>query len=331
MVMKKPKISIIVPVYNLESYLEDCLDSILNQTFRNIEVILVNDGSIDVSGFICDAYAKKDERVRVIHKEYGGVSSARNIGVKVAKGEFIGFVDGDDRIHEDMYKVLYDLCQKTNSDISICKLGREIEGKLINGHGEQFVKEMDNFEAMKQMFQGEIYRFSLCNKLFRNSCFSNNTMFPLGRIHEDLATTYLLFSKARKVIYTNYIGYIYVKRENSILTSIYNEKRLDAYYAWDEILMFTNRYYNRLSPVVSKCFAYWVLDNINYINNQVEDDQKRKEYMFTIQKYTKRYSDLVHKHTQLSKRCKIIFLLLNKSVKMLNLTLKLSKLKKVHR
>ncbi len=331
MTTRKPEISIIVPVNNLESYLEDCLNSILEQTFKNIEVILVNDGSIDASGFICDDYAIKDERVRVFHKEYGGVSSARNKGVQEAKGNFIGFVDGDDRIHKDMYKNLYDLCQKTRSDISICKLGREIEGKLINGNGKEFVKEMDNFEAMRQLFQGEIYRFSLCNKLFRKSCFSNKTMFPEGRIHEDLATTYLLFSKAEKVVYTNYIGYIYVKRENSILTSTYNEKRLDAYFAWDEILLFTNRYYKRLSPVVSKCFAYWVLDNINYINNQVEDDQKRKEYMFTVQKYTKRYSDLVQKHTQLSKKCKILFLLLNNSVNMLNLTLKLSKLKKVHK
>src|SRR5690625_2396860 len=125
---RNTKISIIVPVYNVEAHIGKCLDSILNQTITNIEVIVVNDGSTDQSGLICDEYAKRDKRIKVIHLNKAGVSVARNVGVKKATGDFIGFVDGDDYIAHDMYKKLYEACIQTKSDISICKLGRKIDG-----------------------------------------------------------------------------------------------------------------------------------------------------------------------------------------------------------
>ena len=169
-----PKISIIVPVHNVELYLVQCIESILAQTITDYEVVLVNDGSTDRSGEICDELALRDNRIKVIHKEYGGVSSARNEGVKKANGIYIGFVDGDDRIDSEMYKNLYDLCVDTASDISICKLGREINGKLINDSKENlYTKKMTNHEAMEQLFRGVLFRFSLCNKLFKRTCFDN--------------------------------------------------------------------------------------------------------------------------------------------------------------
>ena len=117
----KELISIIVPVYNVEQYLDDCLISIINQTYKNIEIILIDDGSTDKSGKICDEYAKKDSRIIVIHKENGGVSSARNAGLRIAKGAYIGFVDPDDWIAEDMYEVLYSNAKKYDADVSVCK------------------------------------------------------------------------------------------------------------------------------------------------------------------------------------------------------------------
>ena len=114
-------ISIIVPVYNVEQYLDDCLVSILNQTYKNLEIILIDDGSTDNSGKICDEYAKKDSRIIVFHKENGGVSSARNAGLRIAKGIYIGFVDPDDWIAEDMYEVLYLNAKKYDADVSVCK------------------------------------------------------------------------------------------------------------------------------------------------------------------------------------------------------------------
>lgn len=195
-------ISIIVPIYNVDNYLEKCIDSILNQALEEFELVLVNDGSTDNSGAICDKYSNKDERVKVIHKKNGGVSSARNVGIKNANGDYIGFVDPDDYVDIDMYKKLYELCIKSNSDIAICKLGREINGNIINKSDDEGLLELNNLEGMRELFKGELYRFSLCNKLFNKKCFEN-IKFPEGRIHEDLSTTYKLFANSNKSIYTN--------------------------------------------------------------------------------------------------------------------------------
>ncbi|WHY85192.1 glycosyltransferase [Neobacillus novalis] len=315
----KPVISIIVPVYNVEPFIEDCLNSILAQSFSNLEVILVNDGSTDKSGDICHEYEKLDRRVKVINQEYGGVSAARNAGVKVAQGVFIGFVDGDDRIDKDMYTKLYCLCEETNSDISICKLGREINGELINEEEEVFIKEMDNTEAMRELFKGDLYRFSLCNKLFKRKCFEN-IQFPEGRIHEDLSTTYRLIANADKAVYTNYIGYIYVKRENSILTSKFNQKRLDAFIGWDEILLFMNEKYPKLSKEYISCFVYGCVDNIYYILNQVTDKEASRKYLKKIQQSAMTYQRAIIKNEILSKKYKYIMTLLYYNVGLLLLS-----------
>ncbi|MBS4179143.1 glycosyltransferase family 2 protein [Lederbergia citrea] len=289
----KPGISVIVPVYNMRKFLHKCVDSILSQTFSDIEVILVNDGSTDESGIICDQYAKWDIRVKVLHKENGGLSSARNAGLKIAKGEYIGFVDSDDYIDINMYKDLYGLCKETNSDIAVCRFGREVSGNLVAEVQQKMVKEMDNLEAMRQLFRGELYRFSVCNKLFRNRCF-DNIVFPEERIHEDLSTTYKLFSNANKIVFTNEVGYIYVRREHSILTSRFNEKRLDIFIGWEEILTFMKREYPLLSSEVYSCFTYACIDNVYYILEQVTNKKERKKYLLHIQYYVRRfYQDMI--------------------------------------
>lgn len=312
----KPIISIIVPVYNVEPYLENCIKSILTQNFSSFEVILVNDGSKDKSGKICDEYAQIDTRVKVVHKENVGVSSARNIGIEMALGDFIGFIDGDDRIDENMYRELYRLCVETDSDISICKLGREIDGHIINFDQDLYIKEMDNTEAMKQLFKGTLYRFSLCNKLFKKHCF-DNIQFPEGRIHEDLSTTYKLFANSKKIIFTNYIGYIYIMRENSILTSTFNEKRLDAFIGWDEILTFMRERYNHLYKEIIPTFAFWSVDNVFYILNQVINKKERDNYLISIQKLVRRnYKDII-KNGSLSFRYKYLITLLYLNIRLL--------------
>ncbi|MFT4412579.1 glycosyltransferase family 2 protein [Fredinandcohnia humi] len=322
----EPVVSIIVPIYNVEKYLKSCIESILTQTLTDIEVILVNDGSTDGSGKICDEYAASDTRVKVIHKEYGGVSSARNVGVKTAKGEYIGFVDSDDRINKEMYRELYHLCKDTHSDISICFLGREINGKLINQHSNKiYTQIMDNEEAMRQLFKGVLYRFSLCNKLFKKSCFEN-IIFPEERIHEDLATTYKLFANAQKVIYTNYIGYIYIKRENSILTSRFNKKRLEAFVGWNEILPFMSNKYPQLSETVFSSFGFWCVDNVYYILNQVENKEDRNYYLDMIQKYVRQYYKEIIKINSLSFFYKYLITLLNYNTRLLILSNNMKKL-----
>lgn len=307
-----PKISIIVPVYNVEAYLEKCVESILNQTFTDYEVILINDGSTDRSGRICEEYAMKDDRIVVIHKDNGGLSSARNTGLAFAKGDFVGFVDSDDYIGSNMYKELYDLCVNHHCDIAVCKFGSDTENKSDHVNGEYQII-MNNQEAMEQLFRGVLFRFSVCNKLFRKQCF-NGVQFPNGRIHEDLATTYKLFSKAKKVGFKNFIGYVYVKRIHSILNSQYNSRRLDSFLAWEEILKFINEEYPQLYGISIASFTYWCLDHLNYIFQQVEDKQEKINYINRIKKILLVYQEEIVRNKNLSFQYKIELLILISSV-----------------
>ncbi|MCR2822026.1 glycosyltransferase [Lederbergia panacisoli] len=309
----KPEVSIIVPVFNVEDYLVRCIESIISQTIKNIEIILVNDGSTDKSGQICDKYAIVDQRIKVIHKENGGLSSARNAGIKIASGFYLGFVDSDDYINPNMYKNLYELCQKTDSDIGVCRFGREINGNMATEFQEKMVIELDNIKAMRQLFRGELYRFSVCNKLFKKPCFEN-IMFPEGRIHEDLSTSYKFFTNAKKVVYTSEIGYIYVKRDGSILTSKFNEKRLDAFLGWDEIIPFMTKNYPNLSREYISCFAYGCLDNVYSILHEVMDNKIKIRLLLVIRQIVRSYYKKIIFNELLSLKDKFILSLLNYNV-----------------
>lgn len=319
-----PIISIIVPIYNVGKYLPKCIESILNQTFKNFELILVNDGSTDNSGVVCDDYAKKDTRIKIIHKSNGGVSSARNAGLYVAKGEYIGFVDPDDYIDKNMYEKLYRLCIDNNSDIAICRFNREINGKIQNKESTEEIIELNNMEVMNELFKGNLYRFSLCNKLFSKKCF-NDVLFPKERIHEDLSTTYKLFANSKKAVYINYCGYIYVRRENSILTSTYNEKRLQAFIAWDEIIEFIDKNYYEIIEQVIATFTYWCVDNILYILNQVNNSKKKNNYLNIIQKYTTKYYIYIKRNNILSRSYKLRIRIFNINYKLFILGRKIRK------
>lgn len=319
-----PIISIIVPIYNVGKYLPKCIESILNQTFKNFELILVNDGSTDNSGVVCDDYAKKDTRIKIIHKSNGGVSSARNAGLYVAKGEYIGFVDPDDYIDKNMYEKLYRLCIDNNSDIAICRFNREINGKIQNKESTEEIIELNNMEVMNELFKGNLYRFSLCNKLFSKKCF-NDVLFPEERIHEDLSTTYKLFANSKKAVYINYCGYIYVRRENSILTSTYNEKRLQAFIAWDEIIEFIDKNYYEIIEQVIATFTYWCVDNILYILNQVNNSKKKNNYLNIIQKYTTKYYIYIKRNNILSRSYKLRIRIFNINYKLFILGRKIRK------
>ncbi|MCD2502901.1 glycosyltransferase [Clostridium sp. NSJ-145] len=308
--MMKPIISIIVPIYNVEKYLPKCIDSILNQTFKEFELILVDDGSLDNSGRICDEYSKKDKRIRVIHKENCGVSSARNVGVESSLGNYIGFVDPDDYIDKYMYQKMIDMCTIKNADIAICKFVREINGQISEAKDGFYIRELDNVEGLRECFKGILYRHSLCNKLFKKKCFEG-IRFPEGRIHEDLSTTYRLLANSNKSVYINYSGYIYVKRENSILTSTFNEKRLQAFEGWKEILSFMLENYPELKEQVIATFAYACIDNMIYVLNQVNNKNIRNKYINYIKKYSKKYSKMINKNYLLTNKNKIIINVLN--------------------
>lgn len=236
-------ISVIVPVYNVKDYLVDCLDSILNQSYKDLEIILVDDGSTDGSDAICDAYEDKDERIRVIHQENRSLSVARNVGMSVAKGEYIAFVDSDDALELDMYEKLHSAITASNADIAICgfhqfsedridyyqttnALNREIDGKILES--VCFFQYIDTF------------RFMVWNKLYRTDALRGIEFIP-RQIHQDIHFQNLVMQGNNKICYLNEGLYKYrVNRQGSTNTKKFKTTRLGFIEEFASILEYLN-------------------------------------------------------------------------------------------
>ena len=214
-------ISVIVPVYNTERYLRKCLDSLCRQTNRNLEIILVDDGSTDDSGSIADEYARADHRIRVIHQENGGLSAARNAGISVANGTYIGFVDSDDYISERMYETLYQAIVREKAAIAICSYDWvDEEGNLIPH--EKYIRNgvLTSVEAQEKLNQieGNYYYTTVWNRLYKREVFDLVT-FPVGRWKEDEFVAHELFYRAERIATVSASLYFYVQRKGSIMRS----------------------------------------------------------------------------------------------------------------
>lgn len=224
-------ISIIVPVFNVEPYLQRCIESLINQEYGDIEVILVDDGSTDGSGAICDRYAKIDKRVKVIHQEYQGVSGARNSGLEVALGAYIMFLDSDDEAHPQYVGKLYQTLIDNELDIAQCCLIRIKNGKRVNElEVKNGVRIFSGLEMQMKIFERNRY-FSmvLCGKIFKKKLF-DGLHFPVGRINEDESLIYLLMYRSERVgIIDDYLYYYHYNSE-SITEKRYNIHRLDSFY-----------------------------------------------------------------------------------------------------
>lgn len=211
--MNEVQISVIVPVYNVERYLEKCIASICSQTFADLEIILVDDGATDRSGAICDEWARKDSRIRVIHKENGGLSDARNAGIEIASGEWFMFVDSDDAITPDTLAQMHQAAVEHDCKIAVCNIVRIYD----DGGTEPFYNPVNEltvwdgqqrFETLKQP--------SACNKLFRADLF-REVRFPKGKFYEDTFIYHILAHRAKKIVLTGHDGYYYLSRRESIL------------------------------------------------------------------------------------------------------------------
>ncbi|MCU5701902.1 glycosyltransferase, partial [Bacillus cereus] len=225
-------ISLIIPVYNAEKFLPRCLDSVKNQTYNDLEIILVNDGSTDYSGLICDEYAQKDKRFTVIHKENGGVSSARNIGLDVASGKYIGFVDPDDWIETNMFENLYHLIEKNKADIVACGYIREtVDGIILNKNIESDVKILNKEEALNTILNPNGFRGFLWNKLFSVDVLNKDfKMYFDENIHfcEDLLFCCQAVSNSRNIVYDSTPYYHYIIHSNNASQSQFSLKKLTA-------------------------------------------------------------------------------------------------------
>lgn len=218
-------ISVIVPVYNVEEYLPRCVDSILSQTYRNLEVILVDDGTKDKSDVICDEYAQKDPRVRVIHKKNGGLSSARNAGIDVAKGEYLGFVDSDDWIEPDTYEHMLMAALKYDAKL-VCAGRYDVDGQT----GEKSVglcpgkeEKISGTELVRRIFVWENIDSAAWDKLYHRTLF-RSIRYPLGKICEDIPTTYRIALDAKWAVMCDKPVYNYLHRPGSITTASISEK-----------------------------------------------------------------------------------------------------------
>ena len=227
MTITPPLISVIVPCYKVEKYLPRCVDSILRQTYGNLEVILVDDGSPDRCGEICDDYAKKDSRVVVIHKENGGLSDARNVAIDQARGEWITFIDSDDFVCEDYVEVLYKLATELDCECSICRFKAIREGeKLILPDATNHKEKIQSLKAVEQMFYQEKFDNNAHSKLYHKRLFESGIRFPKGMVFEDLAITYKLLLQSNGVAYTDGELYYYLLRNDSI-EGKYNPKKVE--------------------------------------------------------------------------------------------------------
>lgn len=227
-------ISVIVPIYNVEKYLYECIDSICRQTYNKLEIILVNDGSKDNCGKICDEYAKRDKRIKVIHKENGGLSSARNAGLDIAKGEYISFIDSDDKIANNFFEKLYKLSKINNADIVECNF-LKFENEITVTETKENIKVYSSREMQHRLYSDENIRTKVVwNKLYKKYIYKN-LRFPLGKINEDEFCTYKAFDNCKKnIVIINLPLYYYRYNPTSIMGSKFSIKRYDILEALEE-------------------------------------------------------------------------------------------------
>lgn len=281
-------ISIIVPIYNVEKYLKKCIETIINQTYKKLEIILINDGSTDRCKEICDEYKNIDNRIKVIHKNNEGIAETRNLGLKLATGQYIGFVDPDDYIENNMYEILYKNIKNTKSDISICSyqiIDDKNKIQTLNDTGEIYI--YNKIEALQRLLKGEITSHQW-NKLYKKEIF-NGIVYPKEKVMEDIAITYLLFEKSDKIVYQHTILYNYIQRKTSILGKI-NEKLINDL---EEVIYNKNRYLAKKYPELQK---YIDVENLRYIKIYFDDiaicNSKKLFFSNKFNKYYKEYKEL---------------------------------------
>lgn len=296
-------ISVIVPVYNVEKYLKKCIKSIMSQSYTNLEIILINDGSTDNSGKICDELKEQDKRIKVIHKSNGGLSDARNAGLKIANGKYIGFVDSDDYIAEDMFETLYNINKKYNSDISIVSFYEIYKDKVIGVRDSKKLQELTKIDAMKELLIDTNIQSYAWNKLFRRELFEG-LEFPTNKNFEDIATTLLLFEKANKVVLLEEPKYYYVRRDDSIV-GVRNYKTYKDYLdvIYDKYKYLDGKYeeldlYNAYNFVINMIWVYTII--VAFDLEEVYEDFKNQYDLFEslINKYQNEIIDKLDNHNK---------------------------------
>lgn len=268
----KANISVIIPVYNVEKYLSECLDSVVNQTYKNLQIILVDDGSTDFSGKICDVYAEKDNRITVVHQKNAGAGAAKNTGLELIDGDYFSIIDSDDYIELDMYEKMVNSLEKYNADIVQC-LFRNV---FVNDSFDRKYKIKSNYPKVltsKRFLKEYLYDWKyaiFANKVFKSSLLKD-IRFPVGRKIDDEFFTYKLVCNAKKVVNIDNILYNYRMRK----TSVMNENDTDRL-IYDRIDCFIERYnyVSDIYPSLKKNYNLKLYDDLIYFKDSVRDNGK---------------------------------------------------------
>ncbi|MDD3173534.1 MAG: glycosyltransferase [Herbinix sp.] len=298
-----PIISVIVPIYKVEKYLDRCIKSIQNQTYKNLEIILVDDGSPDNCGVMCDEYAEKDDRIKVIHKANGGLSDARNIGIEASTGDYIVFVDSDDWLDLDMIEVLYNIGIKYKADIVECSFRNVYSDWIIEETKcTAEIVEGDSLKALEGMLDWKYFKPVAWNKLYKRSIIGG-IRYPKGKIHEDEFTTYKYFYAAKKLVYLDVSKYNYDKSRTDSITgdkfkesNLYKcealreridffkehkivllEEKINNVYCWVLLDSMYKCYKNKLKGPMVKNTLNLLNKDLNYfLNSSINDEYKQE-------------------------------------------------------
>ena len=304
-------VSVIIPIYNVEKYIVKCVQSVINQSYKQLEILLIDDGSTDSSGEICDTLLVEDSRIKVFHKENGGLSSARNYGIEQATGDYITFIDSDDYVHINFIESLLDLIIQFESELSFLEMG------LVDEFGN-FLKKpiskvergsLDTSQALWEMCLNKKTGVSACSKLYKRELF-DQIRFPEGKIFEDIATIPYVMANAKRVSFSTDRMYYYVQRAGSITHSPIVSKDYTIFEAFDKLLLFINKRY----PSIEEAAIVRVVNDTfwRFMQRLIYN----KDYLIKAKAIKKKYKkiwikSLKYKHLGLGKKIQIIMALVN--------------------
>lgn len=284
---ENPLISVIIPIYNKEKYLECCLESVISQTYKKLEIVLVDDGSTDDSQKICEQYAKEDLRIKVFHKSNGGVSEARNFGIEHSKGQYITFVDSDDKVTEDYVEFLWKLIENGKYNMSVCSLYIYFGSNnhiVAQGNGQREI--LSSKQCIERMCYDNEVVACVCAKMMHRDLF-HNIKFPIGKLFEDIGTSYRLFEENMEIACGFSPKYYYCIRPNSIVTSSFNMKKLDMLEMTDQMAAYVNEKYPDLKVATIRRQVYARFSTLNQMAQIADMDDIKHEMILFIRSHAK--------------------------------------------
>lgn len=281
-------VSVIIPVYKVEKYLDKCVESVVNQTYKNLEIILVDDGSPDACPAMCDNWAQRDSRIKVIHKQNGGLSSARNAGLDVCTGEYVGFVDSDDWIEPDMYEYLLNICADNGADVARCAFVIETENSDNAAHlqGDSELSVLRGDELIVELVNGDYNEGIMCNKLYKRKLF-DSVRFKEGITIEDCLANYYIYRQQVTLVSSYAVKYHYLQRGDSITGTAFSEKSFDILKVHGEIMNSEVDNPNTFKH----CLKTYVRYNIIYLRTCIA--YEKKFYRDDMRNEVKKYSSAI--------------------------------------